>query len=392
VTATYAGNRTVYDADSHIMETYEMVAPHADDELRAVLQGWANGPAGAPARAGQEEAKRRASDPAEWDSAVPELMTRKLWAGLGSFDAGERSRALDLLGFEAQLVFGTLNLFLCNSAPRVAPGPVQYRRARAFNAAMAEFCRHDPRLIGVANVPLFDPDLARAEAEQALSDGCGAIMITTTPHPDGLSVSHPDFDPFWDLLEDADVPFVLHVGINLGPTGGHDFVPAAFRRNGHDRQRISGGEGQLIDHLGYLTLGTGPSLCLGVMALEGVFMRHPRLRGACAEQGAVWVPSWLRQLDLAHTLSRRVHPDLPELEMKPSDYIRRHVKFTPFVGEPVGWIIDQVGPEMLLFSSDYPHTEGGTDPIRVFDATMDGVGEEARHKFYAGNLRELLKL
>ena len=34
-------------------------------------------------------------------------MDAKGWSGLGAFDAGERSRALDLLGFESQLVFST---------------------------------------------------------------------------------------------------------------------------------------------------------------------------------------------------------------------------------------------------------------------------------------------
>ena len=54
----------------------------------------------------------------------------------------------------------------------------------------------------------------------------------------------------------------------------------------------------------------------------------------------------------------RTDPTSPTLPMKASDYIRRQVKFTPFAKDDVGWILDQVGPDLLLFSTDFPHPEG----------------------------------
>jgi len=55
------------------------------------------------------------------------------------------------------------------------------------------------------------------------------------------------------------------------------------------------------------------------------------------EQGAGWVVSWLRHLDHALRSFRRTEDPLRKLAAKPSEYVRRQLKFTPFPGEPVGW-------------------------------------------------------
>ena len=64
--------------------------------------------------------------------------------------------------------------------------------------------------------------------------------------------------------------------------------------------------------------------------------------------------------------------------------------FTPFPREPVGWMIEQCGADLFLFSSDYPHPEGTKDPIQRFEETMDGVSAEARDAFYRGNYARML--
>jgi hypothetical protein len=43
-----------------------------------------------------------------------------------------------------------------------------------------------------------------------------------------------------------------------------------------------------------------------------------------------------------------------------------------------------------MFSSDYPHPEGSTDPIAKFEATLEGFSEPALDRFYAGNFTELM--
>ena len=104
------------------------------------------------------------------------------------------------------------------------------------------------------------------------------------------------------------------------------------------------------------------------------------------EHGAFWLPSWLRGLDYTASLYKRMR-DFPEL---PSVTAKRHLKVSPFAGEPLGWIIDNVGPEMLVFASDYPHPEGTSDPIGKFEATLTDCDQATLDAFYHGNMAELM--
>ena len=70
--------------------------------------------------------------------------------------------------------------------------------------------------------------------------------------------------------------------------------------------------------------------------------------------------------------------------------MRRQIRVTPYPTEPVGWIIEQAGPEVCLFSSDYPHVEGGRNPIRRFEQTLAGIDETAKQRFYCDNFVDLM--
>jgi hypothetical protein len=59
------------------------------------------------------------------------------------------------------------------------------------------------------------------------------------------------------------------------------------------------------------------------------------------------------------------------------------------VGEPIGWLIEQGGAELYLFSSDYPHPEGSKDPLGRFEATMEHTPSAARQAFFSGNFATL---
>ena len=69
---------------------------------------------------------------------------------------------------------------------------------------------------------------------------------------------------------------------------------------------------------------------------------------------------------------------------------RSRLRATPYPAEPVGWIIEQAGEEVCLFSSDWPHVEGGRNPIKRFEASMTGVPERAARRFYCDNFVDLM--
>jgi uncharacterized protein len=375
---TYTGQQRVLDADSHVMELSDFL----DDFLTADESKLLNRSLFDARKETLDQAvataTRRREDSGAAAAADDRLLKDKGWMAMGGWDSSERSRVLDLLGFDAQLVFGTFATLMY----KVNSDLDLYVGTSAFNRAMAAFCAGDPRLLAVANIPLTDPKKATVAAEEAIDAGCAAVMVPSTPAGD-LAPTHPDIDPFWDLLAESGVPFVLHVG------GGGKMLDRAFHNNNMPvKDHLGGGEN--IRSKDYLAIHHSPEVFLGAIVLDGLFDRFPKLRGGCIEQGAGWVVSWLHHLDGAIRSFSKTEEPLTKLSMKPSEFVKKHLKFTPFPGEPVGWMIEQAGPELFLFSSDYPHPEGTTDPLGKFEATLDRTSGQDKARFYEGNFVELM--
>jgi predicted TIM-barrel fold metal-dependent hydrolase len=375
---TYAGERAVLDADSHVMETPDFLDRYLDPGLKDRLRRDAF--AGfQPLIDSAAQHRRAATEPgAPARAATRPYPEERGWSAFGASDPAERSSLLDELGFQAQLVFSTFASVLYRGAGR----DLLYEGIRAQNRALAGFCSADPRLLAVGFVTLSSPERAVSMAAEALDAGCAAIMVPSTA-AGGRAPTHPDLDPFWALLEERDVPFVLHVG------GGGRLLDPAFHDNGMPVPDHLGG-GENVRSKDALAIHHSPAVFLGTLVLDGLFDRFPALRGGCIEQGAGWVVSWLHQLDHVARSFRRTEEPLRRLADLPSAYARRHLRFTPFPGEPVGWMMEQAGPELFMFSTDFPHPEGGRDPIAKFDAALDGAGEDARRAFYASNMAWLL--
>src|SRR5207244_7540182 len=86
-----------------------------------------------------------------------------------------------------------------------------------------------------------------------------------------------------------------------------------------------------------------PAQTLATMIFDGVLERFPRLRIGVIEQGAIWVPSWLRQMESAFDAFARHEERLRALTMRPSEYARPQLRTTPYPTEDVGWIIANSG-------------------------------------------------
>ena len=118
--------------------------------------------------------------------------------------------------------------------------------------------------------------------------------------------------------------------------------------------------------------------------------RFPDLRIGVIEQGAIWVPSWLRQMESAFEAFRRHEDRLQALSMSPAEYVHRQVRFTPYPTEDVGWIVEQAGADLVMFSSDYPHVEGGRRPLERFEESLGDASDEVRRQFYVDNFLFLM--
>jgi predicted TIM-barrel fold metal-dependent hydrolase len=324
-----------------------------------------------------DKAVRRREDPVARRELEERLQTAKGWSALGAFDSAERTRALDLFGFERQFVFSTYA-----AAQFLSKDPAAlYTGARVHNRAMAAWCAQDPRLVAVAFVPLDDPSLAADAVDEALAFGCGAIHIPSAP-PRDKGPTHPDYDAVWARIADAGVPVLLHLG------GQGKIIRSSFHNNGRPVTDFLGG-GESARAKDVMGMHMAPEIFVSAMIFDGLFDQHPNLMVGVIEQGAEWVVPWLARLDLVQDLFARTEPALRDLQLRASAYAHRNVRVTPLPGERVGWLIEQAGDDLFMFSSDYPHPEGRRDPVAVFEATMPEVDDIARRKFYRDNMATL---
>jgi predicted TIM-barrel fold metal-dependent hydrolase len=139
-----------------------------------------------------------------------------------------------------------------------------------------------------------------------------------------------------------------------------------------------------------MAIPTAPMQTLATLIFDGVLERFPELRFGVIEQGASWVPSWMRFMDSAFEAFRRNEERLQKLSLKPSEFARRQVRATPYPAEDVGWIVENAGEEVCLFSSDFPHVEGGRNPIKRFEGSMQELSEPQKQRFYYDNFVDLM--
>lgn len=399
------GERKVLDADGHLIEPPGWLQDHADPDIRDQLIP-------------QFQLDKKALAQVEkmmpgsiYDTAQPmdeaqraqrgqeNIMRFKNFHALGSFRSEERPRALDLIGVQKQVIFSTNAIAEFDNtnvgAPPDAPRnlDVLYGGARAHNRAMAAFCSSDRRLLATGYVPLEDPERSAHTVDHALEIGCKVLHVSHAV-PTERSWSHPDYDLVWERIAKSGRPMVLHVGAGDKTLD----LPRAVYNNGRETHWLIGDHSWQIPDV--MTWHWPAQLMLTQMVLDGVFERFPTLRCGVIELRANWVPSFMEQLDFTQ-FGMYQNPDYADgyrLPLRASDYIRRQVKFTPWAsgGDPLATLIDSVedGERIFLFGSDYPHDEGGLDPIGGFEAELDKLAHRPdihriRDLFYHDNFVEL---
>jgi predicted TIM-barrel fold metal-dependent hydrolase len=379
----YVEGLTIHDADSHIMEAPDFLegqleAPYRD---RVDVRKWFGGPTNL-LRDSMNSLRRRHDDPGWRAEGAEKIMLRKNYDAMGSWRREDRPAALDQLGFSSQLVFTTWFLGLMDLEYQDDPG-LTHAVARAFNRAMVDFSSVDRRLLATCYVPLADFDGAQAVARDAIGLGAKGLLIPSRC-PKGHSPSHIGFDPLWSTAQEAGLPILFHVG-----GGGQLLSPDYFKNGLPPVPDFHGGDGNFRS-IDYMAIPNPPMQTLATLIFDRVLDRFPRLKFGVIEQGASWLPGWMRSLDAAHGAFFKNEERLQKLSLKPSEFVRRQVRVTPYPAEDTGWIIANSGAEICMFSSDYPHVEGGRNPLKRFGASMANLSALETRRFYRDNFVDLM--
>ena len=382
--------RPVYDADSHMVEPKGWFENFASEY---VVNNLSDGlfPLDLPVlEPVLELADRRVAgeEPELTEAMTSDLFGHpeklKQWTAFGAHDGLERSKSLDIAGLSGQLVFPgqAVTRFAFSSDPDLI-----YGGADALNRGMVDFCSSDERLLPVGFVPLNDPERAQSCLREALATGIKAVWVISDSI-EGRAPSHVAYDPLWAMLEEAKVPLVLHIGSgkNMTPsymnTGVERKLDASFMNIESTKPK----DLPVIHH--------SAERWLTCMIYDGVLERFPNLMIGMIELGANWLPASLYNLDLGVSALGKFDQTLKNLSLKPSEYIQRQVRVTPFNMENTGWILRNVGPDILMFNTDYPHPEGGKDPFGNFQRSLDSIEPSATEldNFYGNNFVSLMGL
>ncbi|MGE0621099.1 MAG: amidohydrolase family protein [Pseudomonadales bacterium] len=291
--------------------------------------------------------------------------------------------------------------------PTFLVGPVvQAARARRFDLlprirrcwnrwATEQVAGHTDRLIPVTQIDLSDVAGSIEEMTRMRERGSRAFAIPESPVGNprfasagapaiAKSLTHPDFDALWSAAVDLEMAAFAHVGF------GRERINSGWANNGAgDLTTYS-----LLNMV--VNPQIAPQLLISAMVFDGVFERHPKLTLVVEEVGISWLPHLYGILD--HAVGRAApgvlddgefRPDFAgsayRLPLAPTEYLRRQVRVTPLVvSQPLHPTIDLVPPELLCFSSDYPHVEGTGDALAVCERQIGHLSPAARAAFYGG--------
>ena len=243
-----------------------------------------------------------------------------------------------------------------------------------------------PRIRPVATILTRSLKDALEESERLIDGGVRAVVIPTGYTIEGRAPAHPDNDSLWALYAKNNIAVTVHVGgekaflreympwVNAPQFAVKDDVPSELN----------------IDPFTMATISLGPQNYITNLVLGGVFERVPDLRFGIIELGGHWIGPTAENMDVwAAKFPKSLRG---VISMKPSEYIQRNVRVTPFNFEPVDKYMDRFPylQDVYCFSTDYPHYEGGKEPIKVMMSRIERFGPDVIEKYFVTNAEWLL--
>jgi predicted TIM-barrel fold metal-dependent hydrolase len=133
-------------------------------------------------------------------------------------------------------------------------------------------------------------------------------------------------------------------------------------------------------------------IALAALIFDQILEKFPRLMVGVIELGAVWVPAWLERLEIVKDTFGRTESRIRELPLRPTDYVRRQIRVTPYPTEDVGRLIDRCGPELFMFLPTSRTSKAAENPLKRFEESLDGRSAAEKDAFYEGNFARLMGL
>ncbi len=395
----------VFDADNHMYETTDAFTKYLPEEYSGLIkyveingrtkiaiknkisEYIPNPTFNVVAAPGAQELKFKLKNPSSKTKAKPgdkalEEPPKYIHALPAFFNPEPRLELLDELGIEWAMMWPTLASLL---EERLADDPkATHVVVHAFNQWMAEHWTYNfaDRIFPTPVITLPIVDEALRELDYVVERGVRAILVRPAPVPDyngrRRSFALPEYDRFWERVQEAGVLVGMHASDDgfqryLNEWEGHDSEFLPFARKPSAFSAIVGSDWRTVSDVVSSIIG------------HGLATRFPKLRFMPVENGSAWVRPLVSKLE-------KIYERTPDLfEEDPMVTFRRSIFVHPFHEEDAVGLVQLVGPDNVVFGSDYPHPEGMYDPITFVDE-IEALDENDRAKVMGGNLAKLMKV
>lgn len=279
--------------------------------------------------------------------------------------------------------------------------------AHSWNLSLWGLMRRYPRqVLGVAVIPLQDVSASIRELEWATSEGFPAVLLDyvypVAEHPYGTTLSsHPELWPFFQRVQELDVPIFLHAVQH-----GHRVLNnPRFQAHGLD-----------------LCAPSDSQLNLVSLITSGLLDDFPGLKIIHAETGTAYIKPLAQLMDARFEhipvrfdeegftagSRRRANPSFQDLRQIPPTVMREKNVHYPshYFKQNFFWTIETeeaelvdaieyLGAERFLFATDYPHNDpGGRMKFQDVQLLQDNsrISEADKEAIRSGNAKQLFKL
>jgi predicted TIM-barrel fold metal-dependent hydrolase len=290
--------------------------------------------------------------------------------GATTKDLDARIRELQSDGIQRELAFPNAVLALLAWPDKEVRGLC----FRIYNEYMAELQeRSKGRFYGVGLINYWDGDGARETLTELKALGLKTFLLPLKPGKDDedrpIDYNRPSMEPVWEAIEESGVPVAHHIGeAPLASPCRDNSVLVGMMHN----------VAPFREMLGRYTFG-------------GILDRHPGLRVGWFEGGINWVPAAIQ--DGEHLYASMQHMADHGIEHDVAHYWQHHM-YASFMVDPLGLeLIDRIGVDRVMWSSDYPHNESTFGySEQSLAGVVDAVGPEAAAKIVSSNIKTFLGL
>jgi predicted TIM-barrel fold metal-dependent hydrolase len=283
-------------------------------------------------------------------------------------DVEARLASLDSEGISRELAFPNAILALFGWPDR----EVRELCFRIYNQHIAEVQqRSGGRIYGVGLINWWDADGARRTLAELKELGLKTFLLPLSPGKDEdkrpIDYASTAMDGVWAAIEEAGLPVSHHIGES--PPG----TPNEFNA-------VS---------IGMLQSVAPFRDTFGKYVLGGILDRHPGLSVGWFEGGINWVPSAIQ--DAQHIGASFQHLANLKVRHDPQYYWENHM-MASFVVDPLGLeLIDRIGADRVMWSTDFPHNESTYGySNQSLASVVDAVGAQAAVAIVSSNVKRYL--